>query len=153
MAILNMLDENGISLDVATRGKHSALSKIAMEVARRVECSERTVLAGLLHRERLGSTGVGYGVAVPHALLDIVSSPIASLTRLSAPIDFDSLFTLVWPLSDVGAFLPAFAKVSRLLRSPWLRDGLRHARSIDEAMAILRIAENDPTAVNSLVMA
>lgn len=149
MVITEILDENGILLDLATKGKHSALSKIALEIARGVGCSERTVLAGLLHREHLGSTGVGHGVAVPHALLDIVSSPVASLTRLAYPIDFgspdddpvDLLFTLIWPLSDTQAFLPAFSRVCRLLRSPRLRNGLRQARSSDEVMALLRMVE------------
>jgi PTS system nitrogen regulatory IIA component len=150
--ITEILDENGILLNLATKGKHSALSKIASEIARGIGCSERTVLAGLLHRERLGSTGVGYGVAVPQALLESVASPVASLVRLAAPIDFgspdgepvDLLFTLIWPQSDMRAFLPAFSRVCRLLRSPWLRNGLRQARSGDEAMAILRMAENEP---------
>jgi PTS system nitrogen regulatory IIA component len=151
--ITEILDENDILLNLATKGKHSALSKIAVEIARGIGCSERTVLAGLLRRERLGSTGVGHGVAVPHALLDSVTSPVAALARLDTPIDFgspdgepvDLLFTLIWPQSDTGAFLPAFSKVCRLLRSPWLREGLRQARSGDEAMAILRMAENEPT--------
>jgi len=150
--ITEILDENAILLDLATKGKHSALSKIAVEIARGIGCGERTVLAGLLRRERLGSTGVGHGVAVPHALLDSVTSPVAALARLDAPIGFDSpdgepvdlLFTLIWPQSDTRAFLPAFSRVCRLLRSPWLREGLRQARSGDEAMAILRMAENEP---------
>ena len=150
--ITEILDENSILLNLATKGKHSALSKVAAETARGIGCSERTVLAGLLRRERLGSTGVGHGVAVPHALLDSVTSPVAALARLAAPIDFgspdgepvDLLFTLIWPQSDTRAFLPAFSKVCRLLRSPWLRDGLRQAGSSDEVMAILRMAENKP---------
>ena len=153
VVITDILGEDDISLDLVTKGKHSALSKIAVEIARGAGYSDRTVLAGLLHRERLGSTGVGHGVALPHALLDVVSSPVASLTRLAVPIDFDSpdgdpvdlLFTLIWPVSDTRAFLPAFARICRLLRSPWLRNGLRQARSSEEVMAILRMAEAEPT--------
>ncbi|MHA6646377.1 PTS sugar transporter subunit IIA [Mesorhizobium sp. A623] len=150
--ITEILDENGILLDLTTKGKHSALSKIALEIARGIGRSERTVLAGLLQRERLGSTGAGHGVAVPHALLDSVTLPVASLARLAVPIDFgspdgepvDLLFPLIWPLSDTQSFLPAFSRVCRLLRSSWLRNGLRQARSSGEAMAILRLAENEP---------
>ncbi|KQZ99887.1 hypothetical protein ASD64_13815 [Mesorhizobium sp. Root157] len=88
-------------------------------------------------------------------MLDSVTSSVAALTRLTVPIDFgspdgepvDLLFTLQ---SDTRAFLPAFSRLCRLLRSSWLRDGLRQARSADEGMAILRMAENelaDPSAV------
>ncbi|MHA6646064.1 PTS sugar transporter subunit IIA [Mesorhizobium sp. A623] len=157
MEITDILGEDDISLDLTTKGKHSALSKVALEIARGIGCSERTVLAGLLRREHLGSTGVGHGVAVPHALLDVVSSPVASLTRLAVPIGFgspdgdpvDLLFTLIWPLSDTQAFLPAFASVCRVLRSSWLRDGLRQARSSDEAMALLRMVEDKSTSLRT----
>jgi len=149
--ISDILDEDNIWLDVPTKGKHSALTKIAGEIARKAGCSERTILAGLLRRERLGSTGVGHGVAVPHALLDIVSSPVVTMTRLAAPIDFgspdgdpvDLVFTVIWPSSDTRAFLPTFAKICRLLRSPSLRDGLRQAGSRDAAMLLLKMGENE----------
>lgn len=143
--ISHILSKEDISLDLATRGKHSALSRIAVKIARRTGLDERVVLQGLLHRERLGSTGVGCGVAIPHALFDMISSPVASLTRLAQPINFhgpdddpvDLLYTLLWPLSAVSAFLPSLSRTCRLLRTAQVREGLRQARSADEVMAIL----------------
>jgi PTS system nitrogen regulatory IIA component len=91
-------------------------------------------------------------VAIPHALLDAISSPIASFTRLARPIDFgsadddpvDLLFTLFWPRRGRALFLPALALTCRLLRPASIRARLRNARSADEVMAILG-AEAEPT--------
>ncbi|WP_258051814.1 PTS sugar transporter subunit IIA [Mesorhizobium sp. INR15] len=99
-----------------------------------------------MQRERLSSTGIGRGVAIPHALFDRIVSPVASLTRLARPIDFhgpdddpvDLVYTLLWPRSAVAAFLPALAQTCRLLRAPGTREGLRRARSADEVMAIFK---------------
>ncbi|TIQ74122.1 MAG: PTS sugar transporter subunit IIA, partial [Mesorhizobium sp.] len=109
-----ILSDEDISLDLVTKGKQSALSKIAVRIARRTGLDEQMVLRGLFDRERLGSTGIGHGVAIPHALLGTISSPVASLTRLAQPIDFegpdddpvDLIYTVLWPRSATSAFLP-----------------------------------------------
>ncbi|MCZ8548338.1 PTS sugar transporter subunit IIA [Mesorhizobium qingshengii] len=149
--IPHLSSEEDISLDLATKGKHSALSRIAVRSARRSGLDEQMVFRGLWHRECLGSTGIGRGVAVPHALFDRISSPVASFTRLAAPVDFggpdddpvDIVYTLLWPRSAVPAFLPALSQVCRLLRAPGTREGLRQALSTGEVMAILD-ADNHP---------
>ena len=141
----HLSSEEDISLDLVTRGKHSALSRIAVRIARRSGLDEQMVLRGLWHRECLGSTGIGRGVAIPHALFDMISSPVASFTRLAPPIDFDGpdddpvdiVYTLLWPRSAVSAFLPALSQVCRVLRAPRAREGLRQAQSDAEVMAIL----------------
>jgi nitrogen PTS system EIIA component len=140
-----ILSEGDISLDLVTKGKQSALSKIAIRIARRNGLDEQMVLRGLFDRECLGSTGIGRGVAIPHALLGMISSPAASLTRLAQPIDFDGpdddpvdlIYTILWPASATSAFLPALSQICRLLRASQVRARLRQARTSDEALAIL----------------
>ena len=144
-----ILQEEDISLDLVTKGKQSALSKIAIRIARRTELDEQMVLRGLLDREGLSSTGIGHGVAIPHALLGTISSPVASLTRLAQPIDFegpdddpvDLIYTVLWPRSAPSAFLPALSQMCRLFRASQVREQLRQARSSDEMLAIL---ESEP---------
>ncbi|TAU35266.1 PTS sugar transporter subunit IIA [Rhizobium leguminosarum] len=151
--IIKNLSEKDITLDLVTKGKHSALSKIAFSIAQRGEIDDQAVLRGLWERESGGATGIGHGIAVPHALLESISDPVASFTRLAAPIDFgsadgdpvDLVFTLLWPRSAAAAFLPALARLCRLVRAPSIRKGLRLARSSDEAMAILA---SEPIATN-----
>ncbi|MER8555547.1 PTS sugar transporter subunit IIA [Mesorhizobium sp. M0220] len=140
-----VLSEEDISLDLATKGKQSALSKIAIRIARRAGLDEQVVLRGLFDREDFGSTGIGRGVAIPHVLLGMISSPVASLTRLAQPIDFDGpdddpvdlIYTVLWPRSATSAFLPALSQICRVLRTSQVRERLRQAQSSDEALAIL----------------
>ncbi|WP_051334233.1 PTS sugar transporter subunit IIA [Mesorhizobium sp. WSM3224] len=137
--------EEDILLGLVTKGKQSALSKIAIRIARRTGLDEQMVLRGLFDRERLGSTGIGRGIAIPHALLSTIYSPVASLTRLAQPVDFegpdddpvDLIYTVLWPSSATSTFLPALSQICRLLRAPQVRERLRLARSSDEALAIL----------------
>ncbi|MBZ9708546.1 PTS sugar transporter subunit IIA [Mesorhizobium sp. ESP7-2] len=139
------LPEVDICLDLITKGKQSALSKIAIRIARRNGLNEQLVLRSLIEREYRGSTGIGRGVAIPHAVLDTISSPVASLSRLAQPIDFegpdddpvDLIYTVLWPRSAASEFLPALSQICRLLRASQVRERLRLARSSDEALATL----------------
>jgi PTS system nitrogen regulatory IIA component len=154
MIFRNLSDED-ITLELATKGKHAALSKIAAKIAHRSGLDDQVVLRGLWKRENLGSTGIGRGIAVPHAAFHSVSVPVASFTQLAPPIDFNSadgdpvdlVFTLLWPRSATASFLPALAQLCRLVVTPRVREGLRLARSVGEVMAIL---DSDPTAMNEL---
>lgn len=152
MMIFGNLSEEDVTLDLVTKGKHSALSKIAVKIAQRTEVDDRDVLRGLWTRESEGATGIGHGIAVPHAMFRSISCPVASFTRLAVPIDFgspdgdpvDLLFTLLWPRVAASIFLPALAQLCRRVRAPRIREGLRLARSSDEVMAIL---DSDPRAI------
>ncbi|AHG47454.1 PTS lactose transporter subunit IIB [Rhizobium leguminosarum bv. trifolii CB782] len=145
MTFRNLPPEN-ITLDLATKGKHSALAKIATRIARRTALDHRMVLRSIWRRERHGSTGIGHGIAVPHALLHPISSPVTWFTRLAPPIDFkssdlnpvDLVFTILWPRSQAHTFLPALSQLFRFVRAPLFREELRLARSADEVMAILQ---------------
>jgi PTS system nitrogen regulatory IIA component len=145
LVISPILEEEDILLDLVTKGRQSALSKIGIRIARRSGLDEQVVLQGLFDRERLGSTGIGRGVAIPHALLDTISSPLASLTRLAQPVDFDGpdddpvdiIYAMLWPRSATSAFLPALSRTCRLLRASEVRERIRQAASADEVLAIL----------------
>jgi PTS system nitrogen regulatory IIA component len=147
-----MLREHDIMLGVAARGKRSALAKIADRLGQRADIRGSAILAALLRRERLGSTGIGHGVAVPHARLDGIAEPAAMLTTLGCPVWFgapddepvDLLLTLLWPKGDVAGFLPALASFCRLLRRPGLRARLREATTPAEAHAWLELHDGPP---------
>ncbi|KAB2680908.1 PTS sugar transporter subunit IIA [Brucella pseudintermedia] len=145
MEVADLLTEEDIALGVAVKGKRSALSKIAARLAGRTDVDARVIRRALIAREQTGSTALGAGVAIPHALLGHISHPVASLTRLARPIDFDApdgslvdlLLTLLWPRSDIGNFLPTLANACRLFRGETRREMLRQARSPTEAFAIM----------------
>ena len=111
------------------------------------------VLSKLMQRERLGSTGVGHGVAVPHCRLRGLDRVRGVFLRLESPIDFgavddqpvDLIFALLAPISDASEQLRALARVSRVLRQADLRSQLRQAHSIDAIRALL-VQEQRPSA-------
>ena len=103
------------------------------------------VLDGLEEREKLGSTGFGNGVAIPHARSPLVNRPVAVLLRLESPVDFaaadgmpvDLIFGLLSP-DDAGAgHLHALAAISRLARDDNMRDALIEAPDTEAMYALL----------------
>lgn len=105
----------------------------------------RDVVSAAIERERLGSTGVGNGVALPHARIEGMSRVVAAFARLSEPLDFDAVdgrpvdlvCFLLAPADCGGAHLRALARVSRLLRRPETRQRLRAAPNAEALFAIL----------------
>lgn len=129
----------------ACGGKRQALNAVAELAARAYGLDVVKVLDLLLAREAKGSTGVGHGVAVPHGQAAGLDGLRAVFVRLGTPVAFDSvdgrpvdlLFALFAPEGDSTEHLRALAKVSRLLRRPEVREGLRQARTSDAIRALL----------------
>lgn len=145
MSIEELLDRRAITPRVSARSKRQALSLVAETAARRFGLEAGEVLDALLAREQAGSTGVGAGVAVPHARLPGLDRMRGVFVRLETPVNYDSvdgapvdlLFALFAP-SEAGAeHLRALARVARLLRQSDLREQLRHARTTDAIFALL----------------
>ena len=143
MTVTNLLEEQDILLGMHAKGKRSALARIAARLGERAGVGQGAVFAGLLRRERLGSTAMGRGVAIPHARLDGITAPSAMLATLLRPVGFDApdndpvdlMLAVLWPKSDGAAFLPALAQFCRLLRHPELRDRIRSSVTPAEALA------------------
>ena len=134
---------NSPRLPIITIGSRRRGSEIA---ARNYGLKASTVLAALLRRESQGSTGVGHGVATPHARLRGLDRMRGVFVRLEAPVEFDSLdekpvdllFALLGPADGSAAeHLQALAKVSRALRTAELREQLRQAHGVDAILADL----------------
>jgi PTS system nitrogen regulatory IIA component len=145
MLIEELLDRRAVTPKVCASSKRQALSMIAEMAARRFDLDAGEVLDALLAREQAGSTGVGYGVAVPHARLAGLDRMRGVFLRLEAPVEFDSvdgqpvdlLFALLAPADAGSEHLRALARVSRLLRNSELRQQLRQARTVDALYALL----------------
>jgi nitrogen PTS system EIIA component len=107
------------------------------------------LVARLVDRERLGCTGLGRGVAIPHCKLRDVAAVIAAVASTAVPIDFgaadgipiDLIFLVVSPADAPAAHLQTLARISRLLRMPGVADGLRAAGSAEEMGSVLGAAE------------
>jgi PTS system nitrogen regulatory IIA component len=150
MNIGDLLDRSAIALRVSAANKRQALAVISEIAARNFGLEVGAVLDALTDREAAGSTGVGHGVAAPHARLDGLQRMRGVFVRLEQPVEFeavddqpvDLLFALFAP-KDAGAeHLRALARVSRLMRQPQVRERLRQARTADAIHAIL-VTDND----------
>lgn len=144
MDIGELLTADGIVLRGGASSKRQALHIVADAAAGILGMSEARVMDALLEREALGSTGLGAGVAVPHARIEGMGRVCAVFVRLDAPIAWgalddrpvDLLFGLFAPPSDGADHLRALAAVSRAMRSPELREQLRQARTVDAVRAL-----------------
>jgi len=117
------------------------LSAMASDITDQ-SCSD--IFDTLMERERLGSTGLGEGVAVPHCKIEGLDKVRGLFARLETPVDFDALdgqpvdliFLLLAPANATAAHLKALARVARFLRDPDNRDALRAADTAEAAFAI-----------------
>ena len=145
MHIGDLLDRGAIAPRVTASTKRQALSVIAEIAARSFGVRTADVLDALIEREAAGSTGVGAGVAVPHARLEGLPRIRGVFVRLDHPVEFDAvddkpvdlLFALFAPPGASTEHLRALARVSRILRQPELREQLRKVGHVDGIHALL----------------
>lgn len=144
MDIGELLAEGGVVLRSGASSKRQALHTVAEAAAQALGLPESRIMESLLEREALGSTGLGSGVAVPHARLEGISRVTAVFVRLDTPVAYgavddqpvDLLFALFAPPRDGADHLRALAAVSRALRSSEMREQLRQARTTDAIRAL-----------------
>ena len=149
MEISEILLPEAVHAPLRVNSKKRLFQEIAGTAASRFNLDEQTVLAALLERETLGPTGVGRGVALPHARVDGVSSVKALFFKLDTPIDFDSVdrkpvdlvFVLLAPPESGAEHLKALARVSRLMRDENTCAKLASTRDPQAIFAILTADE------------
>ena len=140
MNISDFLAPSDVMIDVAAADKQKLLQALARKAGLVVDVPPDRLLAELRKREELGSTGVGGGVALPHARFHQVGKPIGMLLRLRKPIEFDAVdgepvdivFLLLLPENPEGEQLAALAAIARMLRKPEITRALRKARDSAE---------------------
>ncbi len=144
MDIADLLAPKGVVLRGGASSKRQALHVVAEAAAAALDVDQSRIFEALLERESLGSTGLGSGVAVPHARLKEVDRVTAVFVRLDSPVAYESvddrpvdlLLALFAPPKDGAEHLRALAAVSRALRSPELREQLRQAQTADAIKAL-----------------
>jgi PTS system nitrogen regulatory IIA component len=145
MEISDWLERSAVVHRSRADGKRQALAVVAEAAARALKLKASEVFDALMERESQGSTGVGRGVALPHARLAGLERMRAVVVRLERPVPFDAmdeqpvdiLFALFAPVGAHNEHLRALARVSRLLRQGEVREQLRQARSPDAVYAVL----------------
>jgi len=150
MKIMDILVNDALIADLEVATKHEVLAEMANALAKvEPQISADKLLAVLLERETLQSTGIGEGVAIPHGKLSGLDRLVATFARSSTGVDFDSIdgqpthhfFLLVVPEHSGGQYLKALARISRFFRDAAFRQQLAKASGTEEIVAA--IAEED----------
>ncbi len=135
MDLHDLLTPDGIIASLKATNKKDALQELAAIAAAKTGLDSREIFNTLLQRERLGSTGLGRGIAIPHVKLNALREIVCLFARLDVPIEYEShdgepvdlVFMLLAPEDASGDHLKALARISRLVREPSILDDLRNA--------------------------
>ena len=143
--IAELLTPRNVIAQLRVGNKKQALQEVARRAALATGIAERRIYDVLNERERLGTTGIGRGVAVPHGKLNELTGLYAMFARLDRPIPFDAidnqpvdlLFVLLAPENAGAEHLRALARISRLLRDDATCEKLRGTDNADALYALL----------------
>jgi len=147
MPLHDLVAPNAVIPALKCTSKKQVIQELAAKAAKLVGQNERTIFETLLQREKLGSTGVGNGIAIPHGKLPKLDKLFGLFARLDRPIDFDALdgqpvdliFLLLAPEAAGADHLKALARVARLLRDPHVANKLRESRDAEALFAVLTL--------------
>ena len=149
MTISALLSAQSIFLDAEITSKKKLLELIANIVADRTQLSESAIYNNLLNRERLGSTGLGQGFAVPHARLESLDQTMGLFFRLKDAVNFESpddqpvdlVFTIIIPEQATEEHLIILSSLAGIFSKPEICEAIRSAASKEEIAQIIESAE------------
>lgn len=145
MEIVEMLGPSSVLAGLRATSKKQILQELANHGAEASGLAARTIFDALIERERLGTTGVGNGIAIPHGKLPGIARIYGVFAKLERPVDFEAIdempvdlvFLILAPEGAGADHLKALAKISRLLRDRGVCEKLRQANNSDALYAIL----------------
>ncbi|MBL42847.1 MAG: PTS IIA-like nitrogen-regulatory protein PtsN [Rhodospirillaceae bacterium] len=145
MEINKILSSETIISDLKVSGKKHLFQELSQKASQIVGVKDRVILTTLLDREKLGTTGIGQGVAIPHGKISELKKPIGFFARLIDPIEFeavddkpvDLIFLLLAPEDANAENLKTLAKISRMLRDKNLCDKIRGSVGNDALFSVL----------------
>ena len=152
MTLLDILSTNSTIIDLAGETKEDIISELvdSLEVGDSIT-DRATVLQAVLEREKIMSTGIGDGIAIPHGKSGAVVKLVAALGTQKRGVDFEALdgepayvfFHLVSPANVSGPHIKALARISRLLKNDDFKKKLIAADSAEEVIAIIEVEERN----------
>lgn len=149
MTISALLSPQKIFIDTEVTSKKKLLQLIANIVADQTQLTESTIFSNLLNRERLGSTGLGRGFAVPHARMPELETTQACFFRLKQPVSFESpdnqpvdlVFSILIPEQATDEHLQILSSLARIFSNAEVCEAIRGAGGKDEIERIIQSAE------------
>lgn len=145
MDLSSIIPQDGIIPSLAVSSKKEAFQQLAHHASVMTGLSQPDVYHALIQRERLGSTGIGRGIGIPHVKFSQLNSILCLFFRLHKPIPFESqdgedvdiIFLLLAPEHASGDHLKMLARISRLVREPLIVDQLRSAQNVEDIKLVL----------------
>jgi len=146
MKIMDIIDIDLINADLKAHNKGEVLRELADMVAKKEGLEIGALIPVLEEREKLGSTGIGEGVAIPHGKLKGLKKLVASFGKSGKGVDFESIdgkpahlfFLLMAPENTAGMHLKALARISRLLKDTKFRERLQDSKTTQEVYKVLQ---------------
>ncbi len=152
MKILDILTETSIISELKGTTKKAVLEELIDAIrVQNPQLDRDRLMSVLLERERLGSTGIGDGIAIPHGKIKDLNQLVLSFGKSSHGVDFESMdgrpvhlfFLLVAPETSSGIHLRALAKIARLLKNNTIRKRLGSVKSPGEIFAVIQQEDED----------
>jgi PTS system nitrogen regulatory IIA component len=145
MTLIDLLSPAAVISPLRANGKKQALQELALHASKLTALPERELYEALLQRERLGSTGIGDGIAIPHGRMAGIDRLVGLFARVEKPIDFEALdgqpvdiiFVLIAPEGAGADHLKALARVARVLRNQAVLEQIRMVRDPETIYALL----------------
>ena len=147
MNISELLVPDAVMASLKVQSKKQLLQEVSARAAQIIRIPERKIFETLTERERLGSTGVGQGIAIPHGRLSDITTIAGVFARLESPIDYDAVdkqpvdlvFMLLAPEGAGADHLKALARIARLLRDQDVAKKLRASRDAQAIYSVLAL--------------
>jgi PTS system nitrogen regulatory IIA component len=151
MRILDVINKEIINVDLKAKDKKGVLDELTAPIAELVGTPRSELVKVLLDRERLGSTGIGGGIGIPHGKFKTLESLILGFGLSRKGIDFESMdgrpthifFLLLTPENSAGLHLKLLARISRMLKSDDFKERLMRAEHPEDVLAIVKEEDDD----------
>jgi len=151
MKIFEVLHKEAIISDLKAIDKQGVLEELVLPIANIAGVNQDYLVRVLMERERLGSTGIGEGVGIPHGKLKDLTSLVLGFGLSRQGVDFESMdgqpthifFLLVTPENSTGLHLKLLARISRILKNEFFRQKLMDAANSDEIYSIIQEEEEE----------
>jgi PTS system nitrogen regulatory IIA component len=151
MKICEVLHKEAVLADLKAQNKKGILEELVAPVADIADVPQENLVKVLLERERLGSTGIGGGIGIPHGKMKDLDSLVLGFGLSRRGVDFESLdgkpahifFLLVTPENSTGLHLKLLARISRILKNEPFKDRLLNAADRDEILSIIKAEDEE----------
>lgn len=151
MHILDVLHREAILVDLQAKDKKGALDELVAPLAEIAGIDHENLVRVLMERERLGSTGIGGGIGIPHGKFPGLKSLILGFGLSQKGVDFESMdgrptyifFLLITPENSTGLHLKLLARISKILKNDPFKEKLLHATDRDEIISIIKAEDEE----------